>query len=108
MDNETNLKRSQHHHTSGMAHSPPLEPTRLTSRIGMLRPLQIRDFRFLWAGMTISFTGDGFYLVAIAWASYELSNVPSAFSLVSFAWSLPMLLFLLFGGLLSDRFDRRT
>jgi len=57
--------------------------------------------------MTISFTGDGFYLVAIAWAAYELSNVPTAFSLVSVAWSLPMVVFLLFGGVLSDRFERR-
>jgi DHA3 family tetracycline resistance protein-like MFS transporter len=73
----------------------------------MLRPLQIRDFRYLWAGMTVSFTGDGFYLVAIAWASYELSNVPTAFSIVSVAWSLPMVLFLLFGGVISDRFERR-
>ena len=106
MDHETNLKRSQHT-PSGMGHAPTPEPSRLSSRIGMLRPLQIRDFRLLWTGMTVSFTGDGFYLVAIAWASYELSNVPSAFSLVSFAWSLPMVLFLLFGGVLSDRFDRR-
>lgn len=57
--------------------------------------------------MTVSFTGDGFYLVAIAWASYELSNVPTAFSIVSVAWSLPMVLFLLFGGVISDRFERR-
>lgn len=106
MDHETNLKRSQHT-PSGLGHAPTPEPTRLSSRIGMLRPLQIRDFRLLCTGMTVSFTGDGFYLVAIAWASYELSNVPSAFSLVSFAWSLPMVLFLLFGGVLSDRFDRR-
>lgn len=107
MDHDTDLKRTQHHTPTGVAHGPPHEPTRLTSRVGMLQPLRIRDFRFLWAGMTVSFTGDGFYLVAIAWASYELSNVPSAFSLVSFAWSLPMVLFLLFGGVLSDRFDRR-
>lgn len=106
MDHETNLKRSQHSPT-GLTHGPPIEPTRLTSRIGMLRPLQIRDFRYLWAGMTVSFTGDGFYLVAIAWASYELSNVPTAFSIVSVAWSLPMVLFLLFGGVISDRFERR-
>jgi hypothetical protein len=106
MDHETNLKRSQHSPT-GLTHGPPIEPTRLTSRIGMLRPLQIRDFRYLWAGMTVSFTGDGFYLVAIAWASYELSNVPTAFSVVSVAWSLPMVLFLLFGGVISDRFERR-
>lgn len=106
MDHETDLKRSQHSPT-GLTHGPPIEPTRLTSRIGMLRPLQIRDFRYLWAGMTVSFTGDGFYLVAIAWASYELSNVPTAFSLVSVAWSFPMILFLLFGGVISDRFERR-
>ncbi len=108
MDHETNVKHSQHLHPSGVAHGPDIRPTRLTSRLGMLRPLQIRDFRLLWAGMTISFTGDGFYLVAIAWASYELSNVPTAFSLVSLAWSLPMVLFLLFGGVLSDRFERRA
>lgn len=107
MDDENDLKRSQHHIPTGVAHGPPQEPTRLTSRIGMLRPLQIRDFRLLWAGMTVSFTGDGFYLVAIAWASYELSNVPTAFSVVSVAWSLPMVLFLLFGGVVSDRFERR-
>ncbi|MDQ3940648.1 MAG: MFS transporter, partial [Actinomycetota bacterium] len=77
------------------------------SRFGLLRPLRIRDFRLLWGGMTVSFLGDGFYLVAIAWASYQISNVPTAFSMVSFAWSLPMVLFMLFGGVLSDRFERR-
>lgn len=88
--------------------APSLEPEVQTgSRVGMLRPLKIRDFRFLWAGMTVSFLGDGFYLVAIAWETYNLSNVPTAFSMVSLAWSLPMVLFLLFGGLLSDRFERR-
>lgn len=107
MDNETELNRSQHHLPSGVAHAPPHEPAPVTSRLGMLKPFRIRDFRLLWSAMTISFTGDGFYLVAIAWTSYELSNVPTAFSIVSLAWSLPMVLFLLFGGLLSDRFERR-
>ena len=107
MENE-NLKRTQHHLPTGVAHSPPTEPVRPASRIGMLQPLRIRDFRLLWTGMTVSFTGDGFYLVAIAWASYELSNVVTAFSMVSLAWSLPMVVFLLFGGVLSDRFDRRS
>ena len=107
MEHENEQERTQHHVPSGTAHGPAIEPTRLTSRIGMLQPLQIRDFRLLWSAMTISFTGDGFYLVAIAWASYELSNVPTAFSIVSLAWSLPMVLFLLFGGLVSDRFERR-
>lgn len=77
------------------------------ARIGIARPLRIRDFRLLWTGLTVSLVGDGLYIVAIAWQAYELSNVPTAFSLVSVAWSLPMVLFLLIGGVVSDRFDRR-
>lgn len=73
----------------------------------MLEPLRVRDFRFLWAAMTVSFFGDGIYLVALAWQVYELSNVPTALSLVGVAWSLPMVLFLLIGGVLTDRFERR-
>jgi hypothetical protein len=57
--------------------------------------------------MTVSLLGDGVYFVAIAWQVYELSNAPTALSLVGLAWSVPMLLFLLAGGILSDRFDRR-
>jgi len=57
--------------------------------------------------MTISFFGDGIYLVAIAWQVLELSNLPTALSLVGVAWSLPMTLFLLIGGVLTDRFERR-
>jgi len=83
------------------------QPTGL-ARVGMLRPLKIRDFRMLWAGLTISLFGDGLYLIAIAWQSYELSDLPSAFALVSLAWSLPMVVFLLIGGVASDRFDRRN
>ncbi|HJR45822.1 MAG TPA: MFS transporter [Actinomycetota bacterium] len=78
-----------------------------TQKIRILRPLQIRDFRLLWTAMTVSFFGDGIYLVAIAWQVYELSNVPTALSLVGVAWSLPMVLFLLIGGVLTDRLERR-
>lgn len=57
--------------------------------------------------MTVSFIGDGIYLVAIAWQVYEISNAPTALSMVGVAWSLPMTLFLLLGGVLTDRFERR-
>ena len=36
-------------------------------RIEILRPLAVRDFAFLWTGMTVSMIGDGIYLVSIAW-----------------------------------------
>jgi MFS family permease len=73
----------------------------------ILRPLRVRDFALLWTGMTVSLLGDGIYLVTIAWQVYDLSNSPAALSLVGLAWAAGMLIFLLTGGLLSDRFQRR-
>jgi MFS family permease len=83
---------------------PALESGRL-SRVGILRPLRIRDFALLWAGATVSLAGDGVYVVALAWQVYELSDSPTALSLV--AWTLPLGVFVLLGGVVSDRFERR-
>jgi DHA3 family tetracycline resistance protein-like MFS transporter len=57
--------------------------------------------------MTVSLLGDGIYFVAIAWQVYELSNAPTALSVVGVAWTLPQVLFILLGGVISDRLDRR-
>jgi Transmembrane secretion effector len=76
-------------------------------QLKILKPLSIRDFALLWIGLTVSLLGDGIYLVAIAWQVYDLSNSPTALSIVGLAWTAPMVLFLLIGGVLSDRFDRR-
>jgi DHA3 family tetracycline resistance protein-like MFS transporter len=80
---------------------------RLQQRFKILRPLSIRDFALLWTGLSVSMIGDGVTYVALAWQVYELSNIPTAMSVVGVAWTLPMLLFLLVGGVVSDRFDRR-
>jgi MFS family permease len=79
----------------------------LSDRVRILRPLHHRDFRLLWTGMTMSLMGDGIFLVALAWQVYELSNVPTALSIVGVAMTVPQILFLLVGGVVSDRFDRR-
>src|SRR5436190_19933285 len=84
---------------------PALEPA--WTRIGILRPLRIRDFRLLWAGMSVSLIGDGIYLVAIALEVYSISDKPSSLALVGLAWTGPMVLVLLFSGVLSDRLERR-
>ncbi len=80
---------------------------RLANRFRILKPMRIRDFALLWTAMTVSLLGDGIYYVAIAWQVYRLSNVPTALSLVWAAWTLPMVGFLIVGGVISDRFDRR-
>jgi MFS family permease len=79
----------------------------IPGRIGILRPLRLRDFALLWTGMAISMVGDGVYVVAIAWQVYEISNRPSALALVGVAWSLPQVLLMLLSGALADRFNRR-
>jgi DHA3 family tetracycline resistance protein-like MFS transporter len=73
----------------------------------MLAPLRNRDFRLLWVGMTVSLFGDGITVVTLAWQVYELSNAPTALSIVGLAMSIPHLVFLLVGGVVSDRFERR-
>src|SRR4051794_20052017 len=77
------------------------------SRVRMLTPLRHRDFRLLWGGMCVSLLGDGIVLVAMAWQVYALSDAPTALSLVGIAMTVPTIAFLLLGGVVSDRFDRR-
>jgi DHA3 family tetracycline resistance protein-like MFS transporter len=76
-------------------------------RFGVLEPLRVRDFRLLWAGMTVSLLGDGVFMVAIAWQVYQLSDAPTALSVVGLAMSLSQVVSLLLGGVASDRLDRR-
>jgi MFS family permease len=47
------------------------------------------------------------YFVAIAWLVLEISGAPSALSIAGVAWTLPQVVFLLAGGVVTDRFDRR-
>jgi DHA3 family tetracycline resistance protein-like MFS transporter len=73
----------------------------------LVEPLRERDFRLLWGGMCVSLTGDGVFLIAIAWQVYALSDAPTALAMVGVAMTVPTLVLLLLGGVLSDRFDRR-
>jgi DHA3 family tetracycline resistance protein-like MFS transporter len=57
--------------------------------------------------MTVSLLGDGIFLVALAWEAYQLWNAPAALSVVGIAMTVPTVAFLLPGGVISDRFDRR-
>jgi MFS family permease len=79
---------------------------RLTSA-RLLQPLRHRDFALLTGGSVVSLFGDGFFHVALAWQVYEISNVPTALAFVGAAGTLPLVVFLLLGGVLSDRYDRR-
>ena len=79
-----------------------------TSKSHLLSPLRHRDFRVLWTGMAVSLVGDGIFIVAMAWEAYSLWNSPYALALVGIGGTIPTVLFLLPGGVVSDRFDRRS
>jgi DHA3 family tetracycline resistance protein-like MFS transporter len=76
-------------------------------RLRILEPLKERDFALFWAGWTVSLIGDGFFLVAIAWQVYDLWNVPTALAIVGVAETVPLVAFVLVGGVVTDRFERR-
>ena len=91
-----------------MQHSyEALDRTGGFSRVRLFAPLKHRDFRLLWTGMSVSLLGDGIFFVALAWQVYALSNVPTALAVVGIAMTVPTIAFLLLGGVISDRFDRR-
>ena len=79
----------------------------IVDRIGILRPLRLRDFRLLWIGSTVSFIGDGIYVVAMALQVLELSNRAGTLAYVGIAWATPQVVLSLVSGALSDRIDRR-
>jgi MFS family permease len=73
----------------------------------LLAPLRERDFALLFGGTLVSLLGDGIYLVALPFAVLAISDDPATLSLVGLAWSLGMVGFLLVGGVLADRHDKR-
>lgn len=58
--------------------------------------------------MAVSLVGDGIFLVAVAWEAYVLWNAPAALAIVGIGMTIPTIAFLLPGGVVSDRFDRRS
>jgi len=77
------------------------------ARVGVLAPLRDRNFRLLSAATSVSLLGDGAFLVALVWQVYAISNTPTAMSFAGIAMTVPTIVFLLVGGVASDRLPRR-
>jgi Transmembrane secretion effector len=69
--------------------------------------LQIRDFRLVWAGLGISWTGTQIQRVAVAWQMYELTHSPVSLGLIGLFRAIPILGLGLFSGAVADAVDRR-
>lgn len=73
----------------------------------LLRALTYRPFALLWSGQTISRVGDSLYRIALAWWVLEKTGSATAMGSMLIFSSVPMLLFLLVGGVVVDRLPRR-
>jgi hypothetical protein len=71
-----------------------------------LRVLRHRDFRYLWLAQSSSVIGDCIVIVALALFVIELTGSATDLGLVLAASSLPLVAFLLLGGVWADRLPR--
>lgn len=62
----------------------------------------------LWSASAVSNLGDGIASIAYPWLASSVTRSPLLIALMGFASRLPWLLFTLFAGVLSDRFNKKT
>jgi MFS family permease len=72
----------------------------------LLRVLRHRDFRLMWLGQGASVIGDGMVVVALALFVVDLTGSATDLGLVLAAYSLPIVGFVLLGGVVADRLPR--
>jgi predicted MFS family arabinose efflux permease len=66
-----------------------------------------RDFRLLFFGQVVSFTGDWFLFVALAGLVFDLTHSAALVTAVYAAWTVPFAVFSFVGGPLADRLNRQ-
>ena len=74
--------------------------------MNLLRALKHRPFALLWAGQTTSRLGDSLHRIALAWWVLEKTGSAAAMGTVLVLTQIPLLVFLLIGGIVVDRFPR--
>ncbi|MCD4533983.1 MFS transporter [Nocardioides sp. cx-169] len=76
------------------------------SRPPALAPLREQNFRWYFLSRLVNMVGATMASVALAFAVLEVSDSPSALGTVLAAMSIPLVIFLLVGGVVADRFGR--
>jgi MFS family permease len=72
-----------------------------------LRALHEREFRLLFVGQSVSLVGDGMVTVALPFAVLDLTGSATDLGFVLASYTLPLVGFLLVGGVFADRFQQR-
>jgi MFS family permease len=74
--------------------------------MNVLRSLTHRPFAWLWTGQTTSRLGDSLYRIALSWWVLEKTGSAVTMGTVLIFSQIPLLLFLLIGGVVVDRLPR--
>lgn len=69
--------------------------------------LELKDFRNLWLGQTISQLGDSVYFLVFLFMAEKISNDPAVTGLIAVVQALPFVIFSPIAGVVADRVDRR-
>jgi predicted MFS family arabinose efflux permease len=75
---------------------------------GFLSAFSYREYRLLWIGAFLSSLGTWTQDVALAWLIYTLMGNPFYLGLHTFLGQAPLIAFMLVGGAMADRVDRRA
>ena len=76
-------------------------------RVQIFRSLRHRDFRWFWLSTTAQAAARGMQFLILGWLVLVLTDSSSQLGLVVFLYGVPNLAFVLFGGIIADRIDRR-
>ena len=76
-------------------------------RVQIFRSLRHRDFRWFWLSTTAQAAARGMQFLILGWLVLVLTDSSSQLGLVIFLYGVPNLAFVLFGGIIADRIDRR-
>lgn len=79
-----------------------------TAPAGVFAALKVRDYRIYWSTGLVSNVGTAMQGVALDWYVLTLTHSGTALGWVVGLQFAPVLLFGLWGGVLADRYDRRT
>ncbi len=85
--------------------TPDIAPKRFAES---LRAFQHRNYRLFYAGQSVSLIGTWMQTIAQAWLVLQITNSEVALGVVTMLQFLPIMLFVLFAGVIADRVPKRN
>lgn len=70
------------------------------------RVFRHRNFRWFWVSSIGQTAGQGMQQLSVAWLVLELTDSTSQLGIVIFIQGVPMMVFMIYGGVLADRIER--